>query len=117
MNRRVGQIRNVRRARARALALILAMALLTGCRGVPVDATQFPPATVQPGEAASRAASTAGPAGSLQTASPTGSAQPATTPSQMAGSPPESAALEAPSAYTVQEYPLPAGSRPHDVAP
>ena len=105
-------------ATTRALALVLALALLAGCRGAPVDATRFPPTAVLPETVASQAASSqAGPPESGATsAAPGPTAQPAPQIAP-AASPTGSQAPGAPAVYEVQEYPLPAGSRPHDAAP
>jgi virginiamycin B lyase len=112
MNRRASELWSA----GSLLALILALVLLAGCRGVPVDATQLPPAPVQSGTVASQSIAPA-----VSTAFPQ-AAPPQTIPSQTAAGAPaagpqESPAPASPLSYEVQEYPLPPGSRPHDAAP
>jgi virginiamycin B lyase len=95
----------------RTAILVLCLALLAACAGQSEQAAQ-PTAPAQP--SAASAPNTTVPAATAPVAPAT--APPATAAAPAATAPPSPAptALAAP---TLQEYPVPPGSRPHDVAP
>jgi virginiamycin B lyase len=92
-----------------ALRLALALGVLSaGCRGAPLVVSPSAPAAVQ----TLPAASVQSPVTSQPEASPTAAQPTAGEPGTAAGT-----TKQTPGPFQVQEYPLPAGTRPHDVAP
>jgi virginiamycin B lyase len=100
----------------RHLLAMLLVALLVACAGQEQQAAQ--PTVAGPTSAPTTAPPTSAPA----TVAPPTAAAPTTAPTAVPAQPTAAArataaATAAPAAPVVQEYPVPAGSRPHDVAP
>ncbi len=97
----------------RWIIALVALGMLAGCTAAPVAA---PPAPEAAAEQPTLAEATPEAADSEETASEQASTDMVTGTASAAGDDAETAAAQE-DAYTIQEYPVPPGSHPHDVAP